>query len=121
MRRWEVSALGRTSTYGLFAGFQILEQVTQEPVYFILGERECVAADGLFSNGAIDQVIGRVLHYIKDDGALAEANVFIAPRRRAQAPSGIAAKRTSHQSWVGAGVYALDGHVAAADGNVKID
>src|SRR3984893_4702189 len=92
-----------------------------EAVHFILREGERVAANWFFSDSAIDRVIRRVLYHVKDDGALAEADMFIANRCRAVAPSGIAAERATDQARVGAGVNALDGHVAAAHGNVEVD
>src|SRR6202795_54042 len=92
-----------------------------KPVYFILRERECVAAHWLFSNRAIDQVIRRILQHIHDNRALAEADVFIAHRRRAIAPSSIAAERTAHQSRVDTRVHALNGHIAAAHRDMKVN
>src|ERR1700730_12889922 len=98
-----------------------------EAVHFILREEERVAANWFFSDSAIDRVIRRGLYHVKDDGALAEADMFIANRCRAVAPSGIAAERgraaerATDQARVGAGVSLFDRQVAAAHGNVEVD
>src|SRR5258706_3388907 len=92
-----------------------------EPVHLVLGKRERVAADWLLSNRAIDQVICLVLHDIHNDRAFSEADIFIAHRRGAIAPSTIAAKGTAHQSGINGWVHALNRHIAAPHRDVKVD
>src|SRR5260370_33714361 len=85
----------------------------------VLGQRERVVVDAFFANGAIDQMLRRLLHEIEDDGSFAEADVLIADSRGSPAPGIPAAKRPAHNTRITAigdgnrSVTALDGEMVS--------
>src|SRR5258707_124246 len=92
-----------------------------QPVHLILRERERVAMDGLPSHRTIYHVISWVLHDSHYDRAFAEAYILITYGSRPIAPSAIAAEGATHQSGVNTRVHALDGHIAPAHSDMKVN
>src|SRR5215467_7920924 len=54
----------------------------------------------LFADGAVNQVLRRLLHEIEHDGSLAEADAFISDERRSPAPAIPAAIGSAHHAGI---------------------
>src|SRR5580765_6441569 len=105
----------------LLAWLQFFQQMMNQAVDIVLGEREGIVAHPLFANGAINRMLVGLLDPVENDGPGAEADIFVAGIRRAVSPGFPAAKWPANQTRIRAAISHGDGGVAAIHRKFIVD
>lgn len=98
---------------------QVPQEMMDEAIDIALRQCEGVVAHALLAHRAIDEVLGRLLDEIEDNGSFAETDVFIPDCRRPPAPAIPAAVRAADHTRITA-IGNRNREVAARHGKVVI-
>src|SRR5690242_3174446 len=90
---------------GLYlSGPQIFQETMHQAIDVTLGQRKGVVMHTLFADGAVNQVLRRLLHEIEHDGSLAEADVLVSDQGGSPTPAIPAAVRAAHYARIAAAI-----------------